>query len=177
MDLGGPIDSRGIFSYRLNALYGTGDGYVDQSHQRRALGDLGIDIRPWEHTVLELNYSDYSLDDKGYPGWFTYSEKIFLPPAPDPTRVGYGQSYAGVDLRTRIAEARLKHEIGPHWHLVAGILNQDGSRNINTPVNNLTDNTGDYTSSFANGFAPRFIITSDIGYLNGTFEPGASATT
>lgn len=170
VDFGGPIDSGGIFSYRLNALYGSGDAFVDQSHQRRALGDLGIDIRPWDHTVLELNYSDYSLDDKGYPGWFTYGEKIFLPPAPDPTRVGYGQSYAGVDMRTRIAEARLKHEINPHWHLVAGVLSQDASRNINTPVNNLTDSVGDYTSSFANGFAPRFIMTSDVGYLNGTFD-------
>src|SRR5689334_8017725 len=34
LDFGGPIDSRGIFSYRLNALYGEGDGYVDHSHQR-----------------------------------------------------------------------------------------------------------------------------------------------
>ena len=75
-DLGGRIDKDGIFSYRLNALYGSGDGYVDQSHQRRALGDLGLDIRPWEHGVLELNYSDYSLTDKGYPGWFTYGETI-----------------------------------------------------------------------------------------------------
>src|SRR6185312_6282257 len=170
VDFGGPIDSGGIFSYRLNALYGSGDAFVDGSHQRRALGDLGIDIRPWEHTVLELNYSDYSLDDKGYPGWFTYGEKILLPPAPDPTRVGYGQSYAGVVMRTRIAEARIKHEINPHWHVVAGILSQDAGRNINTPVNNLTDNVGDYTASFANGFAPRFIMTSDVGYLNGTFD-------
>jgi iron complex outermembrane receptor protein len=172
LDFGGPIDSGGIFSYRLNALYGEGDGYVDHSHQRRALGDLGIDIRPLQHTVLELNYSDYSLENLGYPGWFTYNEKIFLPPAPDPTRVGYGQSYAGVDMRTRIAEARIKQELSPHWHLVAGFLDQDASRNINTPVNNLTDNNGDYTSSFANGFAPRFIMDSYAAYLNGTFDAG-----
>ncbi len=87
--------------FRLNALYGSGDGYVDGSHQRRALGDLGIDVRPWQHGVIELNYSDYSLTNKGYPGWFTYGQKIDLPPAPDPTRVGYGQSYAGVDMRTK----------------------------------------------------------------------------
>ncbi len=48
---------------------------------------------------------------------------------------------------------------------MAGILSQDASRNINTPVNNLTNNAGDYTSSFANGFAPRFVITSDAAYL------------
>jgi iron complex outermembrane recepter protein len=168
-DLGGPIDPGGIFSYRLNALYGSGEGYVDESHQRRSLGDLGIDVRPWDHGVLELNYSDYHLIDKGYPGWFTYNETIHLPPAPDPTRVGYGQSYAGVDLHTRIATARIKQDLGSNWHLVAGILNQDASRNINTPVNNLTSNSGAYTSSFANGFAPRFVITSDTAYLNGNF--------
>jgi iron complex outermembrane recepter protein len=168
-DLGGPIDKSGIFSFRLNALYGSGEGYVDDSHQHRALGDLGIDVRPWQDGVLELNYSDYSLTNKGFPGWFTYSEKIVLPPAPDPTLVGYGQSYAGVDLSTKIATARVKQDFGSDWHLVAGVLNQDASRNINTPVNNLTSNSGNYTSSFANGFAPRFVITSDTAYLNGRF--------
>ena len=59
--------------------------------------------------------------------------------------------------------------MGSNWHLVAGILNQDVARNINTPVNNLTSNTGNYISSFANGFAPRFVITSDTAYLNGSF--------
>jgi iron complex outermembrane receptor protein len=169
-DLGGKIDPGGIVTYRLNALYGSGDGWVDLSHQHRALGDLGIDVHPWEHGVLELNYSDYSLTDKGYPGWFTYGEKINLPPAPDPQRVGYGQSYAGIDLRTRMMSARIKQDLGSQWHLVAGILNQDASRNINTPVNNLTSSNGNYTSSFANGFAPRFVITSDTAYLNGGFD-------
>jgi iron complex outermembrane receptor protein len=169
IDLGGRIDAGGVVSYRLNALYGDGDAYVDHSHQRRALGDLGIDVRPWEHGVLELNYSSYSLDDTGYPGWFTYGEKIILPPAPDPTRVGYGQEYAGVDLTTEIATARFKQDLGGGWHLVAGILSQDASRDINTPVNNLTNNNGSYTSSFANGFAPRFVMTSDTAYLNNTF--------
>jgi len=168
-DLGGPIDNSGIFSFRLNALYGSGEGYVDDSHQHRALGDLGIDVRPWQDGVLELNYSEYSLTNRGFPGWFTYSEKIVLPPAPDPTLVGYGQSYAGVDLSTKIATARVKQDFGSAWHLVAGVLNQDASRNINTPVNNLTSNSGNYTSSFANGFAPRFVITSDTAYLNGRF--------
>ena len=169
-DLGGRIDPGGIVSYRINGVYGSGDGFVDESHQRRVLGDVGIDVRPWEHGVLELNYSNYTLIDKGYPGWFTYSESIHLPPAPDPNRVGYGQPYAGVELRTQIASARVKQDFGSNWHLVAGVLNQDATRNINTPVNNLTANNGNYTASFANGFAPRFVITSDTAYLNGTFD-------
>jgi iron complex outermembrane recepter protein len=170
VDMGGPIDGNDVLSYRVNALYGSGDGWVDFSHQRRALGDLALDVRPWEHGVLELNYSSYSIDETGYPGWFTYGEKIDLPPAPDPTRVGYGQEYAGVDLTTQIATARFRQDLGSGWHLVAGVLSQDGTRTINTPVNNLTSNSGNYTSSFANGFAPRFVMTSDVAYLNDTFD-------
>ena len=170
MDFGGPIDSNGVVRYRLNALVANGDGYVDLSHQHRAMGDLGIDVHPWQNGVLELNYSNYTLTNLGFPGWFTYNEKIALPPAPDPQRVGYGQSYAGVSLRTVMESARFKQELNSNWRLVVGVLNQDASRDINTPVNNLTNNNGDYTSSFANGFAPRFAITSDVGYLNGDFD-------
>jgi iron complex outermembrane recepter protein len=170
IDFGGPIDKNGVFSYRLNALYGAGDGWVDESHQRRALGDLGIDVRPWDSTVLELNYSDYHLTDTGYPGWFTYGQKIQLPSAPNPQLVGYGQSYLGTDLRTEISTARIKHDLNSDWHLVVGGLNQDATRNINTSVNNPTSNTGSYTSSMGSTFAPRFVITSDTAYLDGTFS-------
>jgi iron complex outermembrane recepter protein len=173
VDLSGPIDKNGIVSYRLNALFGEGQGYVDRSHQRRVLGDLGIDVRPLEHTVLELNYSDYHLVETGYPGWFTYGETVNLPPAPNPQRVGYGQDYAGVNLETRIGTARIKQDFDSNWHLVAGILNQDASRDINTAINNLSAKVaGAYTSSFAAGFAPRFVITSDTAYLNRDFDTG-----
>jgi iron complex outermembrane recepter protein len=171
LDLGGKLDSNGIVSYRFNGLFAEGDAWVDHSHNKRVLGSLAIDVRPMADTVIETNYSYYHLIDTGYPGWFSYSETIKLPPAPDPT-LGYGQNYAGVDLLTRMASARVKHDFNSDWHLVVGGLNQDASRNINTPVNNLTNNNGNYTSSLANGFAPRFIMTSDAAYLNGNFMTG-----
>jgi len=170
IDFGGPIDKNGVVSYRLNALYGGGGAWVDESHQRRALGDLGIDVRPWDSTVLELNYTDYHLTDTGFPGWFTYGQKIQLPSAPDPQWVGYGQSYLGTDLRTQTGTARIKHDFNSDWHLVVGGLNQDATRNINTGVNNLTNNSGAYTSSMGATFAPRFVITSDTAYLDGNFS-------
>jgi iron complex outermembrane receptor protein len=169
VDLGGKIDSNGVVSYRFNGLFGEGDAWVDRSHAKRVLGSLAVDVRPIEDTVIETNYSYYHLVDTGYPGWFSYGEKINLPPAPGPEKVGYGQNYAGVDLLTRMGSVRLKHDFNSDWHLVVGALNQDASRDINTPVNNLTTNGGNYTSSLANGFAPRFIMTSDAAYLDGNF--------
>jgi iron complex outermembrane receptor protein len=169
VDLGGKIDSNGVVSYRFNGLFGEGDAWIEHSHAKRVLGSLAVDVRPFDDTVIETNYSYYDLIDTGYPGWFSYSEKITLPPAPDPKNVGYGQNYAGVDLLTRMGSVRLKHDFNSDWHLVVGALNQDASRDINTPVNNLTTNSGNYTSSLANGFAPRFIMTSDAAYLDGNF--------
>ena len=164
------LDKNGIVKFRFNGVFGEGDGYTPGSHQKRELGDLGIDVQPWASTVLELNFSDYRLTDTGYPGWFTYGEKIALPPAPNPKDQGYDQEYLGTDLKTQIGIARVKHEFDSNWHLVAGILNQDATRNINTQVNNLTSNAGAYTSSMGSTFAPRFVITSDTGYLDGNFE-------
>jgi iron complex outermembrane recepter protein len=169
-DLSGRFDANGVVRYRFNGVFGEGDGYVDGSHQKRELGDLGLDIRPWDATVLELNFSDYRLTDLGYPGWFTYGEKIMLPPTPNPQTMGYGQEYLGTDLKTQISVARVKHDFDSKWHLIVGALNQDATRNINTQVNNLTSNAGAYTSSMGSTFAPRFVITSDTAYLDGNFE-------
>jgi len=83
---------------------------------------------------------------------------------------GYNQEYLGTDLKTQISIARIKHDFDSNWHLVVGALNQDATRNINTQVNNLTSNSGAYTSSMGSTFAPRFVITSDTAYLDGNFE-------
>ncbi|MGH8218020.1 MAG: TonB-dependent receptor [Steroidobacteraceae bacterium] len=177
VDLGGKLDRNGIIGYRLNALYGDGQGYVADSHERRTLVDLGVDVRPWEHTVLELNYSSNTLLTQGFQGWFIYPDAqqkngsyIKLPPAPDPQQEGIGQPFAGVYVRTDMEEARIKQDFGSNWHLVGGILNETVERNINTAINNLTANSGDYSTNYASGFAPRFAITSDVAYLNGSFD-------
>ena len=171
-DLGGPIDDNGVLGFRLNALDASGTAFVSNSKLVRELGSLAIDVHPFRGTTVEFNVSSYHLIQKGYPGWFTYGQQIILPNAPDPTKVGFGQAYAGVDLRNQSGSVRLKQDLGSGWQLVVGALAQGVDRNINTPVNNLTNNNGDYTSSLANGFAPHFGITSNIAYLNGKFKTG-----
>lgn len=149
-----------MLGYRINALVGDGRGYVDHSQLRRQLGAFAADVRLSGSTVIEGNYSYYNLFQHGYPGWFSYtpsltaSKNILLPVnVPDPTRQGYGQSFSGVDLTSKIGEARVKHNFGPKWQLVVGGLDQVSDRNINTAVNSLLDNSGNYNSFFANSFS------------------------
>ncbi|HLX24790.1 MAG TPA: TonB-dependent siderophore receptor [Usitatibacter sp.] len=171
-DFGGPIGDSGVAAYRVNVLGADGTGYVDGSKLKRRLGDLAVDLHPSRDTTVEMTVSDYYLYQHGYPGWFTYGEAIVLPKAPDPTRVGYGQSYAGVEMSTQMGIVKLRHDFGSNWHLVFGVLGQDATRDINTPVNNLRNNAGTYISSFGAGFAPRFTVESDMGYLNGQLVTG-----
>ncbi len=137
--------------------------------------------------MIEGNYSYYNLFQHGYPGWFAYaptttplsvpgSKSILIPEnAPNPTLAGYGQSFSGVDLTSQIGELRVKHNFGANWHLSVGALNQISDRNINTAVNQLLDNNGNYKSYLANSFsslAPRFHVDSDLSYLSGRFKTG-----
>jgi len=180
-DAGGRMGPHKIFGYRTNLLFGDGTAFVDQSRLRRRLAEFAFDLRPTNRTTIDAHYSVYDIVQRGYPGWFTYgpdkSDKTDIPPhtlllpgAPDPTRVGYGQAYAGVNLTTQSTSARLLHDFSPNWHAMAGGLAQRLDRFIDTPVNNLTDNTGDYSTSLATGFAPRFGIESDLGYITGTLS-------
>ena len=182
-DAGGRLGPHKIFGYRSNLLYGDGAQWVDGSDLRRRLAEFAFDLKPTNRTTIDTHYSAYDIVQRGYPGWFTYgpnkslpgttqdpSPAIILPAAPDPTRRGYGQSYAGVNLTTQSTSVRLLHDFSSNWHAMAGGLAQRLDRFIDTPVNVLNDNNGDYTSSLATGFAPRFGIESDLGYITGTIR-------
>jgi iron complex outermembrane receptor protein len=184
-DQGGRFGKNRMFGYRANLLLGDGNGYVTGSELRRQLAAVAGDIRATRHTVIEGNYSYYNVWQHGYPGWFAYapttaplsnaaSKSILIPKqAPDPTREGYGQSFSGVNLTSQIGELRVKHDFSENWHLVVGALHQIADRNINTAVNQLVDNSGDYKSYDANAFsslAPQFQVVSDLAYVTGKFR-------
>jgi iron complex outermembrane receptor protein len=178
-DIGGRLGSGGMFGYRANLLAGDGEAFVKDSRLARRLVSLAADARPFDRTVIEGFYSYYHLIQHGFPGWFTYGRAntrtpfIQLPSdAPDPSRPGFGQPDAGLDLTTHIGELRVRHDISTNWHVSVGALDQLVSRDISTQVNALTDQTGKYTSALAIGFAPQFRVLSNLGYLNGTFTTG-----
>jgi iron complex outermembrane receptor protein len=175
-DIGGRIGRAGRFGYRGNLLAGDGEAFVKDSRLARRLASVAADARLSKATLIEGFYSHYNLIQRGFPGWFTYGRPnsrtafIQLPSdAPDPSRLGYGQPAAGLDLTTRIGQVRARHDITRNWHLSVGALDQLVRRDISTQVNALTDDAGSYTSSLATGFAPQFRVFSNLGYVNGRF--------
>ena len=165
-DLGGRLGNNGFFGYRINLLYGGGEGYVDQSTLRRKLISVALDWRVFSNTVVEMNYSYYNFIKKGYPGGFSYASNIPLPDAFDPTRTGYGQDWAGADLTTRTASLRIKHDFNEDWHLVAGFLDQVADRKMFSVTNTFTNSTGNYKTTFLPSFSD-WEVDSELLYLNG----------
>jgi iron complex outermembrane recepter protein len=178
VDFGGRAGPGRRLGYRVNAVGGDGEIFVRGSDLSRNMVSLAGDVRPFDRTVVEALYSHYNLEQRGFPGWFTYGRAnrnaafVFVPDAPDPAREGYGQREAGVDLESRIAQVRVRHDLNRDWRLSVGALDQLVERDISTQVNALTDNAGNYTASLASGFAPRFRVFSNLSYLNGRMTTG-----
>ena len=173
-DLGdrfGPQDKIGV---RLNVVHGQGQSYVEGSHANRTLVALDMDYHLDDRTVVEVDYSHYQTSAYGLPGSIVYDGasttghgSSILPPAVDPSRLGYGQPGAGTDLTTDTALAKIKHAINSDWSFEVGGLYQNADRGLYGVSNTLTDNSGDYTVTKNFTAIPRFTIGSNSAYLNG----------
>jgi iron complex outermembrane receptor protein len=171
----GQIDASataGLIGYRFNLVHGEGEGYVDGSHFNRTLISGDFDIHLDDRTVIEADASHYETRGYGLPGSIVYFGKtnILLPKAIDPTRQGYGQPYAGVDLNTDTGLAKLKHDFGAGWKLEIGGLYQNADRGLFGITNTLTDNAGDYTVTKNFTAVPRFTVASNTASLTGTLS-------
>jgi iron complex outermembrane receptor protein len=183
----GSFDSSGVFTgqadvsgragpvgVRLNVLDGAGEGYVKGSRLDRQLLQGDVDVHIDDHTVLELDATHYRTSSYGFPGSIVYfsGKSTVLPPAIDPTKVGYGQPGAGADLITDDGLAKLKHDFGNGWSFEAGGLYMNAKRNLFGITNQLTDDQGDYTVTKNFTAVPHFTVLSNSAQLNGHLTIG-----
>jgi len=116
-DVGGRVGPHNMFGYRLNALGGQGEAFRSDSELTRRLFSLAGDVRPFSRTTIEGLVSYYRVEQRGFPGWFTFGRAnasaafVMLPvDTPDATTPGFGQPESGLNLRTRLTQGRLKHD-------------------------------------------------------------------
>ena len=159
----------GPIGYRFNIVHGAGESYVDGSDVNRTLISGDFDIHVDDSTVIEADFSHYQTKGFGLPGSIVYftGGVTVLPKAIDPTRIGYGQPDAGVDLNTNTGLAKLKHDFGDGWHFEVGGLYQNADRGLFGITNTLTDNAGDYTVTKNFNAVPRFTVASNSATLTG----------
>ncbi|MGH8226431.1 MAG: TonB-dependent receptor [Steroidobacteraceae bacterium] len=165
-------DRTGPVAFRVNAVRGDGETYAPQSSTNRTLLSAAVDFHIGANTVIETNYSYYDTEVDGTPGSIVYfgGKSTFLPPAIDPTRLGYGQPGAGTDLMTHLGVVKLVHRFNDDWTLQIGGLYESAIRNLFGITNRLIDDTGDYTVTKNFTAVPSYTIGSNSAYLNGHFD-------
>jgi len=172
-DLSDRVDADRRLSYRLNLLDDNGEGVVDRSRLQRRLASLALDLQLTPDTVAQANASHYHYLRRGYASTFALASKVDFPAAPDPTRLGYGQPYAGDDNSSDTVSLRLQQRLGPRWQWSAGLLRQNGERASTVPTNTLTSNAGAYTTTAATTTFSRDALTSNSLSLTGRLAWGA----
>lgn len=175
LDLGGYFDDNETVGYRINLLQDEGKGYVSGSKTRRQLISTAFDWNISPDSVLEVNFSDYWFKKMGYPGAFSYGPKVTaLPDAPDPTKAGYGQSFAGVDLHTRTVSSRLKHYFNEDWQVSAAVGYQVADRGFRSISNQLSQDGQHFTPTLSvPSTYGRFTVLSQSINMNGHLITGS----
>jgi iron complex outermembrane receptor protein len=164
-------DKKKSFGFRANALYADGEGFVDYSSLNRMFISGAFDAR-YNKLSIETHLSRYNYKQYGYPGGFSYSRTIDLPENLDPTKTGYGQEWAGMDLKTVTANANIKYAINENWHIVAGILSQTVDRGMLNPGISLVSGDSISYSLSASSAAGRFKVLSNRIAVNGLVYTG-----
>jgi iron complex outermembrane receptor protein len=169
-DLSGSLGDQRQIGYRLNLLDDRGEGYVNGSLLHRRLASLAVDLHLAPSTVLETNFSTYHYLRRGFAGTFALANNVNFPTAPDPTKVGYGQRYAGDDNVSDTISARLKHSFNADWQFTGGVQRQNGERASTVPTNTLTNNSGKYTITAATTTYSRDVVVSNSLALTGKLQ-------
>lgn len=172
LDAGGRVGPAGAIGYRFNLVHGEGGSWAPGSSSNRSLLSAAFDFHLDSRTVVETDFSHYSTRITGLPGSITYDSgrSTLLPPAVDPTRLGYGQPGAGTDLTTNTASIKLRHAFNDDWSLEVGFLYQNAERGLYGITNNLIDDSGDYKVTWNFNAVPHFSIASNLLSLNGRFS-------
>lgn len=173
-DFGG---REGIVGYRINLVKQGGEGYVSDSKLERELVAIALDWHVNDSAVVETNFSHYNYKKEGYAGTFVMPilnggvARYLLPDSVDSSTKGLGQKYAGMDLETTTASAKLKYSINPDLYFEGGYLYQRADRSLYSVSNTFMDNTGGYQAVQSTISAPgRTDIQSFMAQVRSEFD-------
>jgi iron complex outermembrane recepter protein len=169
-DVGGRFGRDGMFGLRVNLLNQAGESYVDGSDLRRRLAAVAFDTHLSPSTVIETNFSTYHYVATGFPGTFSLAKGVLFPENLDPSRKGYGYSWAGDNNVTHIFSGRLKQDFGSDWHLNGGLLYMTNARASTVPTLTITDTKGNYTATTVTTTFSLDRVLSNTANLNGHVE-------
>lgn len=185
-DISGRLGRNGWFGYRLNMLHADGTAYTQGSSIRREMVSGDFDFHLDDKTVIEVDASHYTYDQRGgAPAFGILATGVGgskLPTAPD---LGnrLAPEWSGYNMETNTFLAKIKHQINKDWSFTLGGLYQDAARQSFGVADTLCDggktcsglrgSDGWYSSSAkATTTANDFRVGSNMAYFNGRVFTG-----
>ena len=185
-DISGRLGRNGWFGYRLNMLHANGTAYTQGSMVRREMVSGDFDIHLDDKTVIEIDASHYTFDQRGTaPGFGILATGVDgdkLPEAPDLSK-RLAPEWSGYNMETNTFLAKIKHQINKDWSFTLGGLYQDAARQSFGVADTLCDGSktcgglrgsdGWFSSkATATTTANDFRVGSNMAYFNGRVHTG-----
>ncbi|NHO31922.1 TonB-dependent siderophore receptor [Acetobacter fallax] len=185
-DISGRLGRNRWFGYRLNMLHADGTAYTQGSSIRREMVSGDFDFHLDDKTVIEVDASHYTYDQRGTAPAFgilaTGVGGSRLPEAPDLSR-RLAPDWSGYNMETNTFLAKIKHQINKDWSFTLGGLYQDAARQSFGVADTLCDGSktcsglrgsdGWYSSkATATTTADDFRVGSNMAYFNGRVYTG-----
>lgn len=185
-DISGRLGRNGWFGYRLNMLHADGTAYTQGSWMRREMVSGDFDIHLDDKTVIEIDASHYTYDQRGTaPAFGILATGVGgdrLPEAPDLSK-RLAPDWSGYNMETNTFLAKIKHQINRDWSFTLGGLYQDAARQSFGVADTLCDGSktcdglkgsdGWYSSkATATTTANDFRVGSNMAYVNGRVYTG-----
>ncbi|GBQ89634.1 TonB-dependent ferric iron siderophore receptor [Acetobacter nitrogenifigens DSM 23921 = NBRC 105050] len=185
-DISGRVGRNGWFGYRLNLLHANGTSYAQGSWLRRDMVSGDFDIHLDRKTVIEIDASHYTYDQRGgAPAFGILATGVGgdkLPEAPDLSK-RLAPDWSGYHMETNTFLAKIKHEFNENWSFTLGGLYQDAARQSFGVTDTLCDGSstcggrkgsdGWYSSrATATTTADDFRVGSNMAYINGRVHTG-----
>ncbi|QKF60993.1 TonB-dependent receptor [Campylobacter curvus] len=155
------VGYRGIF------YFNDGEGFVKDSVKRSKLANLALDFYLTDDLTLETNFTYYNYIRYGYGARLMSPQtnglaKFNVPGAIANDKKGIAQTWAGMDLESYNASAKLKYNINSDWYVEGGYQHHISDRLTIEQDNTIAGKNGELVSSVGkrNNKSNRFILQS-----------------
>lgn len=172
LDLGGPIDARGAFRYRLNAVYQDGDTSVRDQKRKKSLISGAIDWNVTHNFLLQLEGSRRTNRTNSTTMAFRFSGIGRLPKAFD-SRESYTPKWNNVDSETDRASLKASWRINDIFGLRTAYMYKRHEFSLTTTFADINPDGITYEAWSREYTAPNERINHGVyAYLDADFHIG-----
>lgn len=167
-DFGGPIDTAGKLSYRLNLLYQDGDTAIDQQSLQRHLASAALAWRPTNDLDIQFQLADKRHRLDGRPYQFFLGANV---PAPLDGHKLYAPRDTFVDVRSDEADLSLRYKLSDSLSLRTALQRKKDDRAMVYAIGSLGADESTYAINIFGGRNDA-LSTGGYAYLDADFTTG-----